>query len=153
MKLFGITLLIIFFLPSLASAIKHSNSEVTFYVYNFSYMYHRDVSEINVQLVDQLSVNSPGAVGYCFHATDTVEILKEYWELLDPLRKQMIIFHELGHCAMGRAHSDELYDDNCPKSIMHHQMAIKKCYIKHYDEMIQELSHITRNTETLFLNK
>lgn len=42
--------------------------------------------------------------GWCFYFENIVGISKTYWEKCDPTERRILIFHELGHCLLGRAH-------------------------------------------------
>jgi hypothetical protein len=48
--------------------------------------------------------------GVCFVYPDgkkEIIIQKEIWDNINYVQKQVLIFHELGHCALGRSHDDE----------------------------------------------
>jgi hypothetical protein len=49
-------------------------------------------------------------VGVCFtYSNGDKEIIidKEWWDRVSPTSRESLIFHELGHCALNRAHNNE----------------------------------------------
>lgn len=61
-------------------------------------------------------------LGWCNYNTsspDQVVINTLFWEILDDLEKEKLVFHELGHCILKRPHLDSIRDDGRCKSIMH----------------------------------
>ena len=43
-----------------------------------------------------------------------ITINKKHWNRLDSLQKELLIFHELGHCILGRGHRNEKFpNDEC----------------------------------------
>lgn len=66
-------------------------------------------------------IHAHGTVGLCNHKLDTpnhVIIDIEFWKAASENSKEMIIFHELGHCFLGRGHNDEKKNDGTCASIM-----------------------------------
>lgn len=60
-------------------------------------------------------------VGMCNHNAQTpnhVTIDEAFWMRSSTLRKELIVFHELGHCYMNLGHRDEVHADGRCKSIM-----------------------------------
>lgn len=60
-------------------------------------------------------------VGQCNHNVNEPNhmiINLNFWNSADELRREKIIFHELGHCYLGKGHNDEAHDDGTCKSIM-----------------------------------
>lgn len=59
--------------------------------------------------------------GLCnYHTDDANEVVinSAIWYSASELIKELILFHELGHCYLGRDHRDDAYDNNYCKSIM-----------------------------------
>ncbi len=66
-------------------------------------------------------IHTPGLVGICNHNADTpnhVMIDIDFWRNASQLAKEMIIFHELGHCFLHRGHNDDQHHNGTCKSIM-----------------------------------
>jgi hypothetical protein len=47
-----------------------------------------------------------------------VQILKSYWDNLNDNDKELLMYHELGHCLLNREHNEIILSDGSPKSIM-----------------------------------
>lgn len=43
---------------------------------------------------------------------------RECWDTEPSQNKEALVFHELGHCLLGRNHKDDLFPSGAPKSIM-----------------------------------
>lgn len=69
-------------------------------------------------------------VGYCF-SSGRITINQDRWDSFSAERQRNLIWHELGHCLLRRAHSDETYADGCPKSIMHTHLIEDGCVAAH----------------------
>lgn len=80
-------------------------------------------------------------VGQCTTYSDgrrDIEIDKEFWDQSDDLAREELIYHELGHCAMGLGHDNSSLPDGCPKSIMN-EYTLGACYGTHHGEYIADL--------------
>ena len=69
-------------------------------------------------LIDIEEANVAGQCSYSESSTRKVNIDRSYWNSATDLEKEFLIFHELGHCYLERAHSDIQENRNCT-SIMH----------------------------------
>jgi len=69
-------------------------------------------------LIDIEATNVVGQCSYSETSTRRVNIDRAYWNSATDLEKEFVIFHELGHCYLERAHSDVQENRNCT-SIMH----------------------------------
>lgn len=61
------------------------------------------------------------AVGQCTHSSSSpnkVTIDAYFWRVASTARKEFVIFHELGHCYLGRSHLDEKDENGICISIM-----------------------------------
>ena len=47
-----------------------------------------------------------------------ITIDQSFWNKASPLLKEMVIFHELGHCILGRGHSEGRLENGACRSIM-----------------------------------
>lgn len=66
-------------------------------------------------------IHAHGTVGLCNHRLDEpnhVIIDVNFWETASANSKEMIVFHELGHCILERGHNDEKRSDGTCASIM-----------------------------------
>lgn len=64
------------------------------------------------------NLNIDNIAGMCTRNIHHVTIDKTFWERSSSLRKELIVFHELGHCYLNLNHSDDAYPDGRCKSIM-----------------------------------
>ncbi len=55
------------------------------------------------------SLNEEGVLGQCVHDNlnpDRVVIDADFWNKSTDLHREFLVFHELGHCVLGRGHLD-----------------------------------------------
>jgi hypothetical protein len=87
------------------------------------------------QIEARLQLHSDNVrLGWCdynYDQPDLIIINTFYWDILDDLEKEKLVFHELGHCVLNRPHLDELRQDGHCKSIMH---SGQKCSDDYTDE-------------------
>ena len=77
--------------------------------------------------------------GLCnYFSNDANElVIDDYiWENTSELQKELIIFHELGHCYLFRDHRDDAYDDGFCKSLM--RSGTNDC-VDHYNSTTRSL--------------
>lgn len=74
---------------------------------------------------EQVSANltkiDTDAVGQCLTYTGglrKINIDEDYWRKSDVIDREFLIFHELGHCILGRAHADDANLNGTCVSIM-----------------------------------
>lgn len=111
-----------------------------------------DIEHINV-VTAELRLTTSGTRAYCYVApmqNPTIYIDSWWWETppedtqeLSEAVRTMIIFHELGHCLLGRVHNDGYIKKEGEEarhiSIMHSNTAEPKDFIKYRDEYLTEL--------------
>ncbi len=71
-------------------------------------------------IIDVISDNT--TVGQCQTSeagNRRIVIDQNYWQGYDNSEKEFIVFHELGHCALGRTHDDTSDNGRICSSIMH----------------------------------
>lgn len=99
-----------------------------------------DFHEMNVE--GHISdIEEHGIAGQCQTYTDgnkAVVIDETYWNKSSDLKREFIIFHELGHCILNRGHHDEANENGRCVSIMNSGSA--GC----------ELSYTEKNREAFF---
>ncbi len=77
----------------------------------------RDMVSGYIEDIDDGSVS-----GQCRHdadAPDKVIIDRTFWRTAGTSRKEFLVFHELGHCMLGRSHIDTRDSNGFCVSIMH----------------------------------
>ena len=62
------------------------------------------------------------------------------WDNFSELRREALVWHELGHCLLGRGHLDDWVDGR-PVSVMNTWLLQEHHYEKHYDWYQWELSN------------
>lgn len=72
--------------------------------------------EVNFSVVLVDSLESQNYGGIC--NSEGVQILKSLWNDSSSNTKEALIYHELGHCALGRQHSETRRTDGFPESVM-----------------------------------
>ena len=68
-----------------------------------------------------------------------IKIDRTDYALLSNVRREALLFHELGHCLLNRVHDDDTYDDGRPKSLMNKYIIGEYYYSSYYDEYMREL--------------
>jgi len=59
-----------------------------------------------------------GTLGVCIYLSRSVIIDRMFFDMASDARREMVVFHELGHCEMGRGHRSALKDGSAV-SLMH----------------------------------
>lgn len=72
-----------------------------------------------------------------------VQINYYYWIRLPIADREELIFHELGHCVLNRAHNDTLDGSGVPVSIMNSTHLGQAKYLAQYSSYIQELFNVS----------
>lgn len=60
-------------------------------------------------------------LGRCFPMSNRVEVDRRAWAKMDEDEREMLIFHELGHCTLHRPHRSDVRDGH-PVSLMYPQL-------------------------------
>lgn len=74
--------------------------------------------------------------------TPKIRINRKYWSndlAYDNARREMLMFHELGHCILNRDHNEEVNIYGHPLSIMYPSVFSHNSYISNYSMYINEL--------------
>lgn len=80
--------------------------------------------------------------GRCRHEAREILINKDVWEGIGLKERKALIYHELGHCLLGRDHDDEMMripGCACNASIMHPDMMSGFAFEMYEEEYIYEL--------------
>ena len=123
-----------------------TDSEFRQYVDRFETQYQIDVSEIPINFSDPIRPNS---VGSCLtyylddeQQVNEIIIRKSWWQQADHITREILIFHELGHCALDRRHDTEtIMQDGVEiaKSVMYPYVISAAYYSKYRDYYLNEL--------------
>lgn len=112
------------------------------YVQKFSSTYNVDVN-LDMRFAPQTDM----VVGVCISYSNgdrKIEIDKEAWDAYDDESREMLIFHELGHCVLDRPHREELITSGyrqIPASIMYPSMFSSQTYESYKEDYLYELSN------------
>lgn len=69
-----------------------------------------------------------------------IRIDRQVWDLIPDYVREALVFHELGHCVLGRQHDDAVDDNGCADSLMHPYINVAvTCYKKERDKYLNEL--------------
>lgn len=69
-----------------------------------------------------------------------IEIDRSYWQVISEYQRINLIFHELGHCVLGRDHTPAPQAPlECPTSFMHSSVMSTYCIEKNYSSYIEEM--------------
>ncbi|EQC50239.1 hypothetical protein M899_0349 [Bacteriovorax sp. BSW11_IV] len=100
-----------------------------------------NTSAININFVDSIEENS-SFIAVCIIWGNRKDILVKttYWDAVGEDTKQSIIHHELGHCALGKGHNNEIDEKTGrPLSLMHSNIVSGTMFMSFFEEYIQEL--------------
>ena len=97
-------------------------------------------SEKTSQVVAYFNHKRGKAVAYCDTASrPTIVITEEYWTKADDIERELVVFHELGHCVLGRHHLNAQFSDGRPVSIMNYKNVSEKQFLENKDYYLREL--------------
>lgn len=102
-----------------------------------SYEVPVDFSFSSTSFVDKLET---GTAGICI-STKNVIVSRQLWGVLSPVERQVLLYHEWGHCILNRSHNEKtLVGENCPASMMYPTIdKTAHCLYKHRNWYMQEL--------------
>ena len=81
-------------------------------------------------------------IGMCISGssrTNQVQYSTSAWRGGSNTFREMLSFHELGHCLLGRGHKNSNHSDGRPESVMKSSIFNEKTYLAHRDEYLKEL--------------
>jgi len=121
----------------------HASSKI---FWKYMRTFERVYSEFGVDLQNQrvymgIPLGRNDILGYCHrNRNNAVEIHFELWDHLSEEGKELLIFHEFGHCVLNLEHTFGTLGSrnwkspyNCPTTIMQagHRMFYDECYSKY----------------------
>lgn len=100
-----------------------------------------DVSKVHIVFSDY--VQWP-VLAMCMpdRSTPLIMVSRIVWQTSDDLTREAVIWHELGHCILNRAHIETLKPDGHPASLMYptsETVSDEDYYILHKPDYIKEL--------------
>jgi len=94
----------------------------------------------NITLIFDLVDDDPDTIGACYanFRKSYIRIKTDTWYPMSPEEKEMLVFHELAHCVLGRHHC-EVEEENVPISIMSPRILTTLQYKNKRKEYLDEL--------------
>lgn len=84
--------------------------------------------------------HSMGVNAYCELNQRYIIVDKPMWDGMDETEREMVIYHELGHCtSLNRMHDDTRLPSGIKKSLMHTYMFHKDIYRANREHYLKEL--------------
>lgn len=112
------------------------------YIQEFEYYYGETTAHIPIGFADL----DPKIAGICYRSVIAGKTLNayividyDYWYKITEYQRINLIFHELGHCALGKPHVPSDSVSLCPSSFMFEQIMSTSCIRDNYDAYIEEL--------------
>lgn len=93
------------------------------------------MNEVTAVFADSLPNN---AIGTCQTKIKKITISREYWEAVSEAHREQLMYHELGHCVLGRGHLNDYVGDK-PVSIMNAFHFPSVVYAENYGDLMNEL--------------
>lgn len=95
---------------------------------------------IHINLKDKVD-DKNSYVGICiiWPGGQDIIIKEAYWKTLSEFSRKAIVYHELGHCALGRTHDNSLDEDGRATSIMNQYLIAGSQFYTYYEQYIREL--------------
>jgi hypothetical protein len=88
--------------------------------------------ELTIQIVKKFNYEgSKNPIGLCWPTRQKVQLLASAWAQFNMVQRKLLVYHELGHCVLGRLeHIDILLANGCAQSLMHstHLHNMDECY-------------------------
>jgi hypothetical protein len=80
---------------------------------------HLNSTDLTAKIAEIDEANVAGMCTYGGHVGHDIVIDKGFWNSTNSVYyKEMVVFHELGHCILGRQHLETAFESNTCKSIM-----------------------------------
>lgn len=115
----------------------------------YAYQFYGDINfrmppmDIDLGSTEALKSDTPGhvTVGWCRRGFGKHKIMisEDHWKRYSESSREMLMFHELGHCVLGRGHRDIVTPLDRPVSIMNSVMFSDYFYEQDRDYYIEEL--------------
>lgn len=76
---------------------------------------------------------------------NSVDLSTSAWNKGSEAFREMLVFHELGHCLLGRGHKNTSHSDGRRESLMNSYIFDSRVYLAHRDEYLKELFTVVRD--------
>jgi hypothetical protein len=89
------------------------------------------------------SLNGSNTLGVCRYGGDMIvpeiRINRQFWKVASMISREQLMFHEMGHCVLGRPHNASEYLGYYPLSIMNPYFFGDNLYTVNYNSYVNEL--------------
>lgn len=118
--------------------------------YYQGFVFEAEKQQVNLNVRDLVlefigRFTDPSTLGLCrYGLVPTVNISREKWGYMNDLDREQVVYHELGHCILGRGHIHEIVVDNGEyifKSLMDPFLFNYRMYQDHHVYYMHELFH------------
>lgn len=118
--------------------------ETTFEQAGASRGYNIHTSDVVTLFANQDHMSAPEVLGECYFDKHprVVVFSRQYWDSLDHVKREHLVWHEMAHCTLLVGHDPRIKPDGHPVSIMYPNTEVTKdedYYIKHRQQYINEL--------------
>lgn len=96
---------------------------------------HSSAYNIAIDFVDEFTAPDvkERVVALCYHQDNHIEVRTRHWDTLSDTQKEIVVFHELGHCLLGRVHNES------KQSIMYPSILPAKLYLSDREGYLDRL--------------
>lgn len=102
-----------------------------------------NILALNVEMADNLDTSTEMAVCIVYTPATiapTIRVSSYYWNQLSQYGKEALLFHELGHCLLGRVHRADT-NNGVPLSDMYAYFLGDTLYLANYTQYMYEMFH------------
>lgn len=113
------------------------------------------VAVVDLIIVLDSSIANLGEDGVCILGTNTTPVIRigtNYWNTASDQGKEALLFHELGHCILGRVHNQVVDSTDVPESIMFPCASVFDSGVPFGNAICHGISVNTYNDETSYRN-
>ncbi len=110
----------------------------TYHVLHDKDYFYQISTDINFGYIAQPSTEST-ILAFCMIGQNYVIVDESHWHKASELQKEQLVFHELGHCELGRHHDDDVLSDGIQVSLMNQYQLPENVYKFYREQYIYEL--------------
>lgn len=118
-------------------------NDVMPYVLQFQWqglLHGRDISLDGLDIKLSNTLDRPQNVGECHMQSKRVILRLDYWLYANEYLRELLVFHELGHCLLNRKHNNELDAAiGMPSSVMNFSLFNEYYYYANREQYLVEL--------------
>ena len=113
-----------------------------------------DVGFGNLKNIDPDNKGEGNVIGVCIPTSRPMILFdRQYWESASPIEREMLAYHEFGHCLLDLEHNEKMMNLNGrqrPESLMYPSIFSQYWYMEMQDYYLAELFHSTKLTPENF---